>query len=274
MTEKDLDMLGGSGNGQENIPAETEVPESRQPVFPQPPFTVPAQVPREIHESVPLTYSSPYREYESQVKPEERRDPDGNPVGETAGFWPRLTAAVIDVLISAVLWLLYCLIASIFTDRLDEPFFFSAQLITVLLYLAVKTYYIISQWGFGRTLGKRALRIKLISTDTYGKPDLWTVFFRETFGKFLSFISVVGSFMIFGKKHLPLHDRLADTEVVYDIGVKAPAPQKDAAIAEPAVTAEPATPAQEVPEVVIATVQEIPEEETADTEEHSDEEVE
>lgn len=270
MTDRDTDNRLDSGR-----PAGTEEPADRQPVFPRTPFTVPVQVqvPREVHESVPLTYSSPYRAYESQTEPEERKDPDGNPVGDTAGLWPRLTAALIDALVSAVLWLILAGLTRIFTDRLDEPFFFSVKLIWVLFYLAEKIYYIFSQRRFGRTLGKKALRLRLVSSETYGKPDLWTVFFRETFGKFLSVISVFGSLMILGKKHQPLHDRLADTLVVYDMGIPASAGNAVSVQETPAAGPEAGNREEDIPEVVTATVEEIPEANMYPAE-HSDEEVE
>ena len=194
-------------------------------------------------------------------------------MGETAGFWPRATAALIDTLISAVLWVILAGVIRIFSDRLDEPFFFQVKLIVVLFYLAEKIYYIFTQWKFGKTLGKTALRLALVSSETYGRPDLWTVFFRETFGKFLSVISGVGSLLIFGKKHLPLHDRLADTEVVYSMGVPAPAAETDSEQEKPAAEPEAAVKEEETAEVVTATLEELPEAGT-DPAEHPDEEVE
>lgn len=160
---------------------------------------------------------TPYYQRDEAVKVRTRTDMNGDPVGDRVGFWPRISAALIDLLVSAVIWLILILIASFFTDRLEEPFFFSVRLITVLLYLAVKAYYIFSEWKFQQTLGKRALRIGLISSETFGKADLWTVFFRETFGKFVSGASIIGDLMLLGKEHLPLYDRLSDTEVVYTV---------------------------------------------------------
>jgi uncharacterized RDD family membrane protein YckC len=269
MTDRDNDMR------RESAPVETEETAERQPVFPRTPFTVPVQIqlPREVHESAPLTYSSPYRAYVTSQPVRERKDPDGNPVGETAGFWPRATAALIDTLISAVLWVILAGVIRIFSDRLDEPFFFQVKLIVVLFYLAQKIYYIFTQWKFGKTLGKTALRLALVSSETYGRPDLWTVFFRETFGKFLSVISGIGSLLVFGKKHLPLHDRLADTEVIYSMGVPAPAAQTDSEQEKPAAEPEAAVQEEKTSEVVTATLEEL-QEAVAYTAEHPDEEVE
>ena len=229
-----------SGSGEQTVPAVTEAPEAEvseqavcigqdlpgsvQEDIPQ----VPNAVPRQVRDRQASGYSAPYYYDRAEtMKPKVRLTPDGKPAGERVGFWPRLAAALIDGLVSAVIWLLFIFIASLFTDRLNEPFFFQASLMSVLFYLAVKLYYIFSQWKFQKTLGKRALRLMLISSETYGKPDLWTVFFRETFGKFVSAACVVGDLMLLGKQHLPLYDRLADTEVVYHLPATGAVPPAD-----------------------------------------------
>ncbi len=161
---------------------------------------------------------APYYESFTPQPEKTRLDPDGNPVGERAGFWPRLFAVLIDAVVASVIWFaLSVFVRAFITERLLEPFFFKIDLLTVLYYVSYKTYSIVSLWRSQKTLGKRALRIKLISSESFGKADLWTVFFRETFGKFISAICVVGNLMLLGKRHLPLYDRLADTEVVYDL---------------------------------------------------------
>ena len=176
---------------------------------------------------------APYYESFTPQPEKTRLDPDGNPVGERAGFWPRFFAVLIDTVVASVIWFaLSVFVRAFITERLLEPFFFKIDLLTVLYYVSYKTYSIVSLWRSQKTLGKRALRIKLISSETFGKADLWTVFFRETFGKFISAICVVGNLMLLGKRHLPLYDRLADTEVVYDLGTM-PAKTENAG-AEPA----------------------------------------
>ena len=161
---------------------------------------------------------SAYYDSLTPLPEKERIDPDGCPVGERAGFWPRLFAALIDTAVAAVIgFILSVIVRAFLTDRLLEPFFFKIDLLTVIFYISYKTYCILAQWKRQKTLGKKALRIRLISSETLGKADLWTVFFRETFGKFISAVCVVGDLMLLGKQHLPLYDRLADTEVVYDL---------------------------------------------------------
>ncbi|MBP0969717.1 MAG: RDD family protein [Oscillospiraceae bacterium] len=207
-----------AGDTIREIPANTE---DRIPVFPDS-FAVRAvsDIPAETDGGPRSGSVSPYLEANSPQEKKERKDPDGEPVGDTAGFWPRITAALIDAIISAIIWLVVTLLTRLLiTDRLEEPFFFNVKLITVLYFISYKAYYILSEWRSQRTLGKRALRIKLISSETLGKPDRWTVFFRETFGKFISGICVVGDLMLLGKEHRPLYDRLSDTEVVYTVNL-------------------------------------------------------
>ena len=206
-----------------------------------------ADMPLELPSAPESGYVSPYV---GQTAPERQRvDENGDPAGERAGLWPRLSAFLIDCLITTVLWLITLFVFSLFTDRLEEPFFFSVKLRTVLLYVVQKIYFILTEWKHQRTLGKRALKIKVISSETFGKADLWTIFFRETFGKFVSSVCVVGDLMLLGKKHLPLYDRLADTEVVYTVNntktVKAEDRAQTAEVpSDPAPEQEPVTEAE------------------------------
>ena len=190
-------------------------------------------IPLEVPAAADSGYISPYSAQSAAGIGRHRTDADGEPAGERAGFWPRLAAFLIDAVIAAVLWGILLFLFGLFTDRLNEPFFFSVKLRTVLMYVAQKLYFVIAEWKFGKTLGKKALRLEVISSESLGRPGLWTVFFRETFGKFLSSACVVGDLMILGKEHLPLYDRLADTEVVYTVNAHKPA--KEAVKTEEAV---------------------------------------
>ena len=222
----------------EETPAVTEAEEAY--VYTAVPETpVYGLVPEETEGGQTSGSFSPYYDSFTPQPEKKRTDPDGNDVGERAGFWPRLFAALLDTVVAAVIWFAVSVLVKAFiTDRLLEPFFFKTSLLAVLFYVCYKTYVILSQWRSQKTLGKKALRIKLISSETFGKADLWTVFFREAFGKFVSAVCVIGDLMLLGKQHLPLYDRLADTEVVYDL-INAPA-EKEEAGTEPvrAVSAE------------------------------------
>ena len=176
-------------------------------------------IPLEVPAASESGYVSPYSQQSSEGINRQRTDGSGEPAGDRAGFWPRLFAFLIDAVAATVCWAVLLFVVGLFTDRLNEPFFFSVKLRTVLIYIAQKIYFVISEWRFQKTLGKKALRLKLISSESFEGPDLWTVVFRETFGKFISSVCIVGDLMILGKEHLPLYDRLADTEVVYTVNV-------------------------------------------------------
>ena len=111
---------------------------------------------------------APYYESLTPQPEKTRLDPDGNPVGERAGFWPRLFAVLIDAVVASVIWFaLSVFVRAFITERLLEPFFFKIDLLTVLYYVSYKTYSIVSLWRSQKTLGKRALRIKLISSSRF-----------------------------------------------------------------------------------------------------------
>lgn len=197
---------------------EASVPEETGTAAPDPfgPVNT-GSIPFELPAAAESGYVSPYAEQSAAGISAQRLNEKGEPAGDRAGFWPRLAAFLIDAVVTAVLWAILLFVAGLFTDRLNEEFFFSIKLRTVLLHIAEKLYFIFAEWRFQKTLGKKALRLKVISSETYGDPTLWTVFFRETFGKFISSVCIVGDLMILGKEHLPLYDRLADTEVVYTV---------------------------------------------------------
>ncbi|MBR5071720.1 MAG: RDD family protein [Oscillospiraceae bacterium] len=218
------------------VEAETEAPDPFGPVNT-------GSIPLEVPAAADSGYVSPYSEQTAAGINRDRVSESGEPAGDRAGFWPRLSAFLIDSLVTAVLWGILLFVFSLFTDRLSDPFFFRVKLRTVLLYVVQKIYFVFAEWRFQRTLGKKALRIKVISSESFGKPDLWTVFFRETFGKFISSVCVVGDLMILGREHRPLYDRLADTEVVYT--VNAPKTTKEDARPEQTETPSGPKPTQE-----------------------------
>lgn len=65
-------------------------------------------------------------------------------------------------------------------------------------------------------MGKRAMRLRVVSSEQR-KMTLFEVAYRETVGRFLSKIIIfIGYFMIGpDREKRALHDRLADTRVVY-----------------------------------------------------------
>ena len=153
---------------------------------------------------------------------------------EYAGFWIRLAAALVDLsILIAGLYILYCVISQsffwIFPDihkfalSLQDIFHgapvstFTVWLLAMILlvFLIGSTIYFVASWAAtGQTLGKMAMSIKVIRTDS-SPLDLRFAFIRFL-GCFLSVATLGIGFIIlaFDSHKQSLHDRIADTYVV------------------------------------------------------------
>lgn len=138
-----------------------------------------------------------------------------------AGFFVRLAAYLLDWLIVGTVLLMVkfpMLIASwtVPNNFLVRDFIFEYSLKDIILYLLGVSYFIILTYFTGATLGKRAMRLRVISSEE-SKLTFFQVAYRETVGRFLSeLIMCVGYFMIGpDSQKRGLHDQLADTRVVY-----------------------------------------------------------
>lgn len=139
-----------------------------------------------------------------------------------AGFWIRLAAYVIDSIFVALV--IGMINVPIFILRLtmgDSVIFknilFQFDIFDILNYLLTVAYFIVTTYTTGRTLGKMLMKIQV--TSVTGKNlTLWQVTFRETIGKYLSKIFYIGYLMAgLSEDKRGLHDRLADTRVVYKV---------------------------------------------------------
>ena len=159
--------------------------------------------------------AAPYEYYDEPEETPAEADLSGF---TKAGFGARFCAWLLDGVISAIPGLLASGILMLFGGSgISEPVF-STLTLPRILFLAVRVIYRVATTAlFGGTLGKLALKLKVISTETGREPTFWQCFFRETFGKYLSGICLgIGYLMAFSEKGT-LHDRLADTAVVYDL---------------------------------------------------------
>lgn len=77
-------------------------------------------------------------------------------------------------------------------------------------------YYIYFTGSSGQTLGKKALKIKVIKVETNQAPGYFAAFLREGVGKFLSAVILcLGYFwMIWDKEKQTWHDKIAGTLVI------------------------------------------------------------
>lgn len=130
-----------------------------------------------------------------------------------AGFWIRFLALLIDLVIFA-LW------ASLFNRYYargvpDVEFYRRISLETLLLFGVFWFYFVVTTRFFGGTLGKKALRLEVLTLR--GRRLEWMdAFFREVVGRIL----VGATFMIgyawsaFDRRKQGWHDKIADTQVV------------------------------------------------------------
>jgi predicted Zn finger-like uncharacterized protein len=144
--------------------------------------------------------------------------PDGAKVQQYAGFWLRVVAALLDSVVVGILQVVCGVVLGASGALLgglgngDGAMAILIWLFTTVLGLA---YYVIFTGSCGQTLGKMALRIKVIRKDGgdlgYGGAAL-----RETIGKFVSGIILgIGYLMVAFDEHKQgLHDKMAGSYVV------------------------------------------------------------
>lgn len=118
-----------------------------------------------------------------------------------AGFWIRSAASLVDAaVILIVTTLLYLLAHTDFN----------------LVYLLYFLYTIIMTKVFGATLGKMALKMKVIRENS-NKLGWARVILRETVGKFISSFFYIGYIMVaFDSRKQGLHDKIAGTFVLQE----------------------------------------------------------
>ena len=138
-----------------------------------------------------------------------------------AGFFVRLAAYIIDwIIVGCVLLVvkfpLWIATVASPDNFIVKDFIFSYSVKDIVLYLLSVLYFILLTYFTGATLGKRAMRLRVVSSEQR-KMTLFEVAYRETVGRFLSKIIIfIGYFMIGpDREKRALHDRLADTRVVY-----------------------------------------------------------
>ena len=138
-----------------------------------------------------------------------------------AGFFTRLAAYLIDAL-----FLFVCLAVPRFIfwiidlsspdNFLTRDILFSFSLWNIVEYLLCTAYFVFLTYTSGMTLGKKAMRIKVIAKDG-GKLSLFAILYRETIGKYLSALVLYIGYLLIGidKEKRGFHDMLADTLVIY-----------------------------------------------------------
>lgn len=127
-----------------------------------------------------------------------------------AGFWIRFVAVLIDgILLGIVNYIIGLLFGLMFGKG-------AAPIATLLEWALSIGYYVVYQEKYGQTIGKKAMKIKVVTYD--GKtPTMFTFFLREVIGKTISAIILfIGYLMVlWDAKKQGLHDKIASTYVVY-----------------------------------------------------------
>lgn len=138
---------------------------------------------------------------------------------DTAPFFPRLAAWLLDRLILGVLLLFVNIplwVSSLQGDVLfSQPIFFHYTLSKVISVLCCFLYFVLFSVCKGATPGKMAMGLQLIRAD--GSPISWkTALLRESVGRYLSSFLYIGYLLMLGdNQNRTLHDRIFDTRVIY-----------------------------------------------------------
>ncbi len=121
---------------------------------------------------------------------------------EYAGFWIRLGAGVIDLLV------LVCAAGII-------AYFFPAPIIWLTSGIGISVAYLFGFWVWrGQTPGKMAVGVKIIRTDS--SPIKWQCALRRFLGYIVSLVTLFVGFIwvAFDDRKQGMHDKIADTYVV------------------------------------------------------------
>ena len=139
-----------------------------------------------------------------------------------AGFFLFFAAYIIDCILVGLALLVikipYFFISIINPDIfIGKPILFKFSAVDIILYLLSLVYFVLMTYFCGATLGKKALKIKVIKQNRE-KLSLVDVVYRESIGRYLSgLIIFIGYIMIaVDSKKRGLHDILCDTFVIHN----------------------------------------------------------
>ncbi|KKQ92103.1 MAG: RDD domain containing protein [Microgenomates group bacterium GW2011_GWC1_39_7b] len=138
-----------------------------------------------------------------------------------AGFWARLGASVLDGLIIGVVSFVINLVMGIVTTvagggSASSVVAVVSMVVSLIFFVLELVYFIYFIGAKGQTLGKMALKIKVVRAGTNEAPGYLKAFLREVVGKFISsFVFLLGFlWMLWDKNKQTWHDKIAGTVVV------------------------------------------------------------
>lgn len=138
-----------------------------------------------------------------------------------ASFPVRLVAYLIDLIIINICFLFMkipLLLVKLFAPNIIifKSVLFNFTLVDIIFYILSSTYFVLTVYCNGATIGKTLMNIKVIGDDN-NKLSLFNIIYRETVGRYLSSILYIGYILIFiNKDKKALHDILSNTQVVYN----------------------------------------------------------
>ncbi len=160
----------------------------------------------------------------SPVTPAVTSIPVSNPVQEVqyATTGSRILASIIDGVVIAIPTFIISFIIGFITSAVsvnsaDTTLATMISFITnLIVYVLTQIYYVYFIGSKGQTVGKMAMKIKVVKEDDNSVPGYGSAFLREVIGKLLSSIvfSLGYFWMIWDVKKQGWHDKIAHTIVV------------------------------------------------------------
>ena len=147
-----------------------------------------------------------------------------------AGFFVRMGAYLVDLLIVAIGLCIvkipvFCLKMSIGDSVIFKNILFSFDIFDIIYYILSVLYFTLTTYNGGRTVGKRLFCLKVVG-ENGEKPSFLSILIRETVGRYLSQLVIFVGYIIAGldDKKQGLHDKIADTFVIYTAPMKKEVP--------------------------------------------------
>ena len=138
-----------------------------------------------------------------------------------AGFWIRFAAYMLDfVIVMIALGIINSFLGSLMMLVEDTPLggavLFQYTLTDIFEYILTAVYFVLMTYFHGATLGKKILKLKVVSVKEDGKLRFFDVIYRETIGRFLSDIfQGLGYLTVaFTDEKKGIHDMLCGTRVI------------------------------------------------------------
>ncbi|MBS7345844.1 MAG: RDD family protein [Caryophanon sp.] len=134
---------------------------------------------------------------------------------KTAGFWMRLWAYLIDLLVIGAITSIVVKPVFYLLDVTREEYIWYAPY-TIASAIVFYGYFVLMTKLVGQTVGKMIFGLRVIADN--GKPLTWgAVLFREWIGRFISVKTVVFYLLVaVVPNNKGLHDLIADTVVVHE----------------------------------------------------------